>query len=191
MQDTFFKIRQIVAWVVFVVVLSLMGMITGNPLMTLAYAGFFVLMSAVVLFMLRKRQRHFEVAHKDNSLVRKILAGILGLAGIITPLLVAKYSSVISLPETMSEATMVLLMLGLGILFGVLIGLTLFFINREKGSVGTTILGFIIFLIMAIIPGLLMSRVDISPMAIGSVYYVVMAELVLIYNSIVLFTATE
>lgn len=191
MQDTFFKIRQIAALVVFIVVLSLMGMITGKPLMTLAYAGFFLLMSAVVFFTLRKKQRHFEVVHKDNRLFRKILAVILGLAGLITPLLVAQYSSVIALPAEMSGTMVVLLMLGLGILFGVLIGLTLFFINREKGSLGTTILGFVIFLIMALIPGLLMSRVDISPMAIGSVYYVVMAELVLVYNAFVLFGSKE
>lgn len=191
MQDTFFKIRQIVAWVVFIVVLSLMGMITGNPLMTLAYAGFFVLMSAVVLYMLRKRQRHFEVVYKDNRLFRKILAGILAFAGILTPLFIAKYTSVITLPAGTSEMMVVLLMLGLGILFAVLIALTLYLINRGKGGVGTTILGFGVFLIMALIPGLLMSRVDISPMAIGSVYYVAMAELVLIYNALMLFGATE
>ncbi|MDD3535928.1 MAG: hypothetical protein PHC50_07280 [Candidatus Cloacimonetes bacterium] len=191
MQDTFFKIRQIAALVVFIVVLSLMGMITGKPLMTLAYAGFFLLMSAVVFFTLRKKQRHFEVVHKDNRLFKKILAVILGLAGLITPLLVAQYSSVIALPAEMSGTMVVLLMLGLGILFGVLIGLTLFFINREKGSLGTTILGFVIFLIMAIIPGLLMSKVEMKPMAIGSVYYVVVAELVLVYNAIMLYVAKE
>jgi len=41
MSDLWFKIKQIITLVVFVAVLSLLGMISGRPIMIVAYGVFF------------------------------------------------------------------------------------------------------------------------------------------------------
>jgi hypothetical protein len=53
------------------------------------------------------------------------------------------------------------------------------------------VIGYVLFVIAAIIPGLMMSRVDSTPMGIGSVYYVAMAVLILAYNAMGLFCNQE
>ena len=191
MQDTFFKIRQIASLVVFLIVLSFIGMITGNTIMVFAYFGFFLLMSGVVYLSLSLKQRHSEVVYKENKILRYILAAIFGIFAIILPYLIARYSSVISLPEEITQNMVIASMLGFSILFIALLVASLLLINNRDGNIGLRILGFIIFLVMAAFPGLVMSRVDQSPMGIGSVYYVALAVLILAYNSLMLFQAKE
>jgi len=173
--------------VVFVLVLSLMGMITGRPIMMLAYAAFFLAMSVVIYLTLRKKQRHFEVVQSQNRTIRVILAAVLMILAIIAPMLIALRSSVINLPAEMTVSTVVMLMLGLSILFIILSLLPVYLINRKGSTVIHRVIGYLVFIIAAMIPGLLMSRVDSTPMGIGSVYYVAMAVLILAYNAMGLY----
>jgi cytochrome b subunit of formate dehydrogenase len=52
-------------------------------------------------------------------------------------------------------------------------------------------MGYLMFVIAALIPGILISRVDNTPMGIGSVYYVAMAVLILAYNAMGLYCNQE
>ena len=114
MKDTFFKIKQIASLVIFIAVLSVMGMITGRPVMMLAYAGVFLLMSLIIYLILKNRQRHFEVISKPNTILKTVVAAILMLLAIITPVLIALRSSVINLPESMTAGAVVGIMLEIG-----------------------------------------------------------------------------
>ena len=187
MKDTFFKIKQIAGLVVFIAVLSIMGMITGNPVMMLAYAGFFLLMSLIVYLTLRKHQRHFEVVSKSQKTVKTILAAILILLAIIAPVLIALNSSVINLPESFTTGAAVGIMLAVSLVFIALVLLAVYMINIKGHSVANRAIGYISFLIAAMLPGILMSSVDRSTMSMGSVYYVAMAVLILAYNARSLF----
>jgi len=191
MNDTIFKIKQIASLVVFIFVMSLMGMITGRPVMILAYAGFFLLMGVVVYLTLRKRQRHFEVVQTRSKTFRMVLAAVLMILAIISPMLITLRSNVINLPEEMAISSVVLVMLGISILFIALVLATVFLINRKNSTITHRIIGFVLFGIASIIPGLLISRVDSTPMGIGSVYYVAMAVLILAYNAMGLFCNQE
>lgn len=191
MYDTIFKIKQIASLVVFIFVMSLIGMITGRPIMMLAYAGFFLLMGVVVYLTLRKKQRHFEVVQSQNKNFRMILAAALMLLAIISPMLIALRSSVINLPAEMTASTVIMLMLGITILFIALVLATVFLINRNNSTLKHRVIAYVMFVIAAIIPGLLMSRVDSTPMGIGSVYYVALAVLILAYNAMGLFCNQE
>lgn len=182
MKDTFFKIKQIVGLVIFIAVLSVMGMITGRPVMMLAYAGFFLLMSLIVYLTLRRHQRHFEVEAKSSKTVRMVGAIILMLLAIVAPMLIALRSNVINLPD-MTVGTIVGLMLGVTIVFIVLVLLALYLINSKGHTLSNRIIGYISYIIASMIPGILMSFVDRTPMGIGSVYYVAMAVLILAYNA--------
>ncbi|MCB5265474.1 MAG: hypothetical protein PHT37_08695 [Candidatus Cloacimonetes bacterium] len=187
MKDTFFKIKQIAGLVVFIAVLSVMGMITGKPVMMLAYAGFFLLMSLIVYLTLRKHQRHFEVVSKSQKTVKTILAAILILLAIIAPVLIALNSSVINLPESFTTGAAVGIMLAVSLVFIALVLLAVYMINIKGHSVANRAIGYISFLIAAMLPGILMSTVDRSTMSMGSVYYVAMAVLILAYNARSLF----
>lgn len=191
MYDTIFKIKQIASLVIFIFVLSLMGMITGRPIMILAYAGFFLLMGVVVYLTLRKRQRHFEVVQSQSKTFRMVLAAALMLLAIISPLMIALRSSVINLPDEMMMSTVILLMLGSTILFIALVLATVYFINRKDSTQMQRMIGYLVFVIAALIPGILISRVDNTPMGIGSVYYVAMAVLILAYNAMGLYCNQE
>jgi len=191
MYDTIFKIKQIASLVIFIFVLSLMGMITGRPIMILAYAGFFLLMGVVVYLTLRKRQRHFEVVQSQSKTFRMVLAAVLMLLAIISPLMIALRSSVINLPDEMMMSSVILLMLGSSILFIALVLATVYFVNRKSSTSMQRILGYALFVIAALIPGILISRVDNTPMGIGSVYYVAMAVLILAYNAMGLYCNQE
>lgn len=191
MQDTIFKIKQIASLVVFIFAMSLMGMITGRPIMMLAYAGFFLLMGVVVYLTLRKSQRHFEVIQTQSKTLRLILSAVLMILAIISPMLIALRSSVINLPTEMTVSTVIMLMLGFTILFIALALASVFLINRKNSTLMHRVIGYVLFVIAAIIPGLMMSRVDSTPMGIGSVYYVAMAVLILAYNAMGLFCNQE
>ncbi len=183
MKDTMYKIKQILGLIVFIVVLSTMGMITGRPVMMLAYAGFFVLLSLVIYLTLRKTQRHFEVVDKSNKTARTVLAAILMILAIIVPMLIALRTSIINLPESMTVAFVVGLMLGLTILFIALVLFAVYMINNKGAILQNRIIGYLSFIVASVIPGALMSGVDKSTMGIGSVYYVALAVLFLAYNA--------
>ncbi|MCB5272164.1 MAG: hypothetical protein LHW56_10010 [Candidatus Cloacimonetes bacterium] len=187
MKDTFFKIKQIAGLVVFIAVLSIMGMITGKPVMMLAYAGFFLLMSLIVYLTLKNHQRHFEVISKPQKTVKTIMAAALMLLAIIAPVLIALRSNVINLPASLTVGAVVGIMLGVTLVFIALVLLTVYMINIKGHTVANRAIGYASFVVAAILPGALMSTVDRSTMGMGSVYYVAMAVLILAYNARSLF----
>lgn len=183
MKDTFFKIKQIAGLVVFIAILSVLGMVTGKPIMMLAYAGFFLLMSLIVYLTLRNNQRHFEVVAKTPKILMTIIAAVFMLLAIVAPMLIALRSNVINLPVSMTTAAVVGVMLGVTVVFIALVLLAIYLINVKGHSIQNRAIGYISFIIAAMLPGLLMSRVDSTTMGIGSVYYVAMAVLILAYNA--------
>jgi len=191
MHDTLFKIKQIAGLVFFIAILSTMGMITGRPVMMLAYAVFFLVMSLVVYLTLRNNQRHFEVTRSSNTIFRKVLAAVLMLLAIVTPLFIALRSNVINLPDEMSIGLVVPMMLGLSVLFIAMVLATVVLINRKGNTFANRAIGYIVFIVASMIPGLLTSQVDSTTMGIGSVYYVTMAVLILAYNAFGLFFNQE
>ncbi len=191
MHDTLFKIKQIAGLVFFIAILSTMGMITGRPVMMLAYAVFFLVMSLVVYLTLRNNQRHFEVTRSSNTIFRKVLAAVLMLLAIVAPLFIALRSNVINLPDEMSIGLVVPMMLGLSVLFIAMVLATVVLINRKGNTFANRAIGYIVFIVASMIPGLLTSQVDSTTMGIGSVYYVAMAVLILAYNAFGLFFNQE
>ncbi|MDD4310017.1 MAG: hypothetical protein PHO32_06515 [Candidatus Cloacimonetes bacterium] len=182
MSDTLFKVKQIASLIVFIGVLSLMGMMTNQPIMVLAYAGFFMAVVAVMLILMRKRQRHTEIAANTSTLFPKIVGGVLMAVALITPLLIALRTNVINLPVDMSLGAAIGIVGGTTLLFIALMLGAVYFINMKGIVLSNRIIGYALFVIGAALPGILMSRVDGTTSGIGSVYYVAMAVLILAYN---------
>ena len=182
MSDTLFKIKQIASLIVFIGILSLMGMMTGQPLMILAYAGFFLAVVAVMFMLMRKRQRHFEISKSSSTLLPKIVGGVLIALALVAPILIAVRSNVINLPAEMSLGAAIGIVGGVTIVFIALMLAAVYMINVRGKELSQRIIGYVVFIIAAALPGILMSRVDSTTTGIGSVYYVAMAVLILAYN---------
>ena len=187
MKDSLFKIKQIAGLVIFIIVLSFMGMITGRPVMMIAYAGFFLLVSFVIYMMLRKKQRHFETTQGSSRLFKLVLSAVLMVLALIIPTLIALRSNVINLPVDLALGAAIGWMAGVTIVFTALVLAAVYMINYAGNSMVNRIVGFALFVLAAIIPGALMVNVDSTTMGIGSVYNVAMAVLILAYNAMGLF----
>jgi len=83
------------------------------------------------------------------------------------------------------------MMLGLSVLFIAMVLATVVLINRKGNTFANRAIGYIVFIVASMIPGLLTSQVDSTTMGIGSVYYVAMAVLILAYNAFGLFFNQE
>lgn len=182
MSDTLFKIRQIISLIVFIGALSLMGMITKQPLMILVYAAFFMAVMAIMYFSMRKRQRHSELVQSGNPIYRKVTGVVLILLALVAPLIIALRTNVINLPVDLSLGAAIGIVGGITVLFIALVLLAVYMVNNKGFELSKRIIGYVAFIVAAAIPGLLMSRVDSTTTGIGSVYYVAMAVLILAYN---------
>ncbi len=182
MSDTMFKIKQIVSLIIFIGALSLMGMITQQPIMILAYGVFFLAVVAVMYFLIRKRQRHFEVSKDSSPLFRRIVGIVFMALALVLPALIAVRSSVINLPASLSLGAALASVLGVTVLFIALILAAVYFINFKGTELTKRIIGYVLFILGAAVPGILMSRIDGTTTGIGSVYYVALAVLILAYN---------
>ncbi len=182
MSDTMFKIRQIITLILFIGALSLMGMITQQPLMILAYAAFFLAVVAVMYFMMRKRQHHFEITKDSSPLLKKIAGYVLIALALIIPVFIAIRTSVITLPASLSLGAAIGIMLGSSLVFIALMLLAVYLINFKGQDTNKRIIGYMLFVLSAALPGILMSRIDSTVTSIGSVYYVAMAVLILAFS---------
>lgn len=182
MSDTMFKIKQILSLVVFIGALSLMGMITNQPVMILVYGVFFLAVVAVMYFLIRKRQRHFEISKDPSPLFRRIVGIVFLALALVIPALITVRSSVINLPESFSLGAALGSVLGVTVVFIALILIAVYLINFKGNELSKRIIGYVLFILGAAVPGILMSRIDSTTTGIGSVYYVALAVLILAYN---------
>jgi len=182
MSDLWFKIKQIITLIVFIAVLSLLGMISGNPTMIVAYGVFFLVVVAIMFYLTRRRQRHFEKVKESSQLFRKIFGVLLMILALITPPVIILRTNLVTLPETIETGTDLGIVCGVTVLFIVLTLLAVYFINYRGRQVSNRVIGYILYLIAAIVPGLLMSRVEKTTIGIGSVYYVALIVLILSYS---------
>ena len=182
MSDLWFKIKQIITLIVFIAVLSLLGMISGNPTMIVAYGVFFLVVVAIMFYLTRRRQRHFEKVKESSQLFRKIFGILLMILALITPPVIILRTNLVTLPATIEAGTALGIVCGVTVLFIVLTLLAVYFINYRGRQVSNRVIGYILYLIAAIVPGLLMSRVEKTTIGIGSVYYVALIVLILSYS---------
>ncbi len=88
MKDTMFILGRVLGVIIFILVLSLLGLVSGNPLMILGYAAFFLVIMFLIFLFVRKSQRHFEVVSRSNQGLKKIIGIIIVLIALLIPLLV-------------------------------------------------------------------------------------------------------
>ncbi len=182
MNETLFKIRQIAAVVLFVLISSLVGLITGKPIMMVAYGAFFAVIAVIVLMLARKNQRHFEIKTTNNGLIFRSLGIVLALLALAIPALIISTSGLVPLKGNLN-ATQVMVAEGLNVVFLVLMIGSIYIMNKKPDSKQIQIAGYVGMILASVVPGLTMVFIDRSTSGIGSAYYVALIVLVLAVNS--------
>lgn len=182
MKDTWFKIRQIGAFVLFILISSLAGMMTGKPVMMILYGAFFLVVTLAVLYAIKKRQRHFELTQDTNPVLRKVLAIVIALLALALPLLIVNLSTFIPLPEGSAAKTTGITFV-LTLVFLLLNAAAVWLLNIKGETMVQKVLGYLLIIVAAIIPGAVMAGYNRTTVGIGSVYYIALAVIVLAYSS--------
>lgn len=171
MKDKLFIIGKFIGLIVFILAFSMMGLASGKPIMILAYAGFFVVVMAVIFMFVKRNQRHFEVVSPKNQKIRKILGIVLVIAAAILPLLAVMNMRLFELGvETISITILAIVLLATIVLIaGGVFAVSL--INNADNNKQKKILGYIVLIILSAIPALLVIKNDRTTTGIGSAYY--------------------
>jgi len=185
MRETWFNIKQIAALIVFIIVFSMMGMMTGRPIMVLVYAAVLLAATAITYLVVRKHQRHSDVSLQENRLPKLITGIVLCVLAVAAPLYLISKTNLINIPGDIT-AMVILAILGLTLLFIALFALAVYLINFKGEELSFRLIGYLIVVVTSLIPGLLMSMFDKTASTIGAVYYVALAVLILAYNGITL-----
>jgi membrane-associated HD superfamily phosphohydrolase len=179
MKDKLFVIGKFIGLVIFILAFSLMGLASGKPIMVLAYAGFFIIVMAIIFMFVKKSQRHFEIISEQNPKLRKILGIAMLLVAIILPVLAIMNMQLFELGVST---------IGFGILAITLVAtivliaggvLAVSLINNIANSKPKKILGYILLVVLSSVPALLVIPNDRTTTGIGSVYYLAVMVAVL------------
>ncbi|PKN79693.1 MAG: hypothetical protein CVU48_04645 [Candidatus Cloacimonetes bacterium HGW-Cloacimonetes-1] len=190
MQDKLFNIKKVLAMIVFIAVFSLMGLSTGKPIMVLAYAVFFVLVSFGVIITIRKKQRHFEVSGNTNPMLKKIGGIVLLALALISPLYVFSTSNLLNTGKDVN-AVFLFTVFGISVLFLGLMFVAVKLINKINATNLNRALGYVLIIVASIIPGAIVASIDRSTTGIGSTYYIALAVVILAWNGFGLISNQE
>jgi len=171
MKDKLFILGKIIGLLVFVLAFSLIGVASGNPLMILAYAGFFLVVMLIIFLFVRRNQRHFEIISQTSRTASKIIGIIMILLAIsIPPLAVANMQIFdIGVENVGLSVIGIVLALTIALIAGGVFAVYL--INRNNGNKIIRFAGYLLMIILSAIPALFVIPNDKTTTGIGSVYY--------------------
>jgi len=187
MNNTWFNVKQIIFLVLFILAFSAIGLMTGNPLMMLVYGVVLLAVAAIMYLTIKKRQNHIELRPPASKLPALITGVVFLLLAIAIPVLLVVFSNMLPLPAAAGSVTYVIILALTLVFIGLQIG-GIFLINMLGTDPMKRGLGFGLVFLAALIPGLAMSRVDMSASSIGTAYYVALAVLIFTYSGFGLVT---
>ncbi len=167
-------VLQIIGVVLFVAIVSILGLLRHG---ILGYIVMFILLSAllaVIYFAIKNRQRHFELT-ASNPGIKKLLGVILGVLAIGLPLLVVITSKIYT-----PAALPIIITLVAVLVFIALIVLALILVNR-KGDTGSKVLGYVLLIIAAVLPGIMVLFATRDSSAFAMTYLAALVAAVLAY----------
>ncbi len=191
MKDTLFIVGKIIGLLIFILAFSLMGVVSGRPIMILAYAGFFVVVMGIIFLFVRKNQRHFEIISQRNQTISKVIGMVMLLVAIAIPALAISNMQLFELNlEKISVGIIAIIVaITIALMAGVILGVYL--INKKGSTKVNKILGYVIIILLSAVPALLVIPHDKTTTGIGSVYYVAVLVAVLTWWGLSLYLNKE
>ncbi len=178
--STAMRIMQIISVVVFIGVLSLIGLM-NNPLWIPVWAVLITAISVLIWLSVKNRQRHSELT-SSNPILKTILAAVLAGLAILLPFWIAWKGNFIQLPEAGLALFLILSLLGV-IVFAGLMLIALHLINRKGSELGQRVVGYLLIIVASFLPGLLVTMADKTTTAIAGAYLASLLCLLLIFNA--------
>lgn len=191
MKDTLFVVGKIIGLLIFILAFSLMGVVSGKPIMILAYAGFFVVVMGIIFLFVRKNQRHFEIISQRNQTISKVIGIVMLLAAIAIPALAISNMQLfeLNLEKITIGFIALIVVITIVLMAGVILGVNL--INKNGSTKLNKILGYAIIIILSAVPALLVIPHDKTTTGIGSVYYLAVLVAVLSWWGLSLYLNKE
>jgi hypothetical protein len=181
MKDKLFIIGKILGLLFFLAIFSFLGIASGNPVMIVAYAGFFIVVMGVIFFFVKRNQRHFEIISQANPLIGKIIGVALMLIAIASPIIAISSMQIFDIGTTaIGFGTIaIVLALTLALIAGCMFAVNL--INKINSSKIHKMLGYLIVIVASAVPALMVMQHDHTTTGIGSVYYLALMVAVLFW----------
>ncbi len=181
MKQHLMTVFKTIGWIVLLFCFASIGFATDNAaVMIPAYMVFFLLIFVGVYFYSKTHQRRQEINPATKTLINKILGGFLVLVALYTP--VRMFLSLF--PGLLSFGTGIVTVIGTAILVGLGV-VSVILINRSRA---TSIAGYILLIVLAFVPAIVIMRFDTSYGSLGMAYYTALALALLSWWGISLFT---
>lgn len=171
-------ILQILGLVVFVGVFSALGLIHG----VIGYIIWFLVIAVIVALVyltVRKRQRHFDIVSSNPS-SRNMLGIILAILAIALPLLIIFLGGAVPVAQGKQVLGTVLAIVGILLFIG-LVSLALILINKKGDAASNRVLGYVLVIVAAILPGIFVLFVSQDTQAIAGAYMVALITMIFTY----------
>lgn len=167
------KILSVLKWVVLLAAFSAMGFANENwQIAVPLFALFFIIVFGLIFLYVKKHSRRTEMKPEMRMLISRIIGAILVLVAVLTPVWIlesAQFSLLINI--------LLILLTALIIFIGIL-AISLINSGKEKKS-PIQIVGYLILILLATLPGFLMVQYDRSYNALGIAYYAALIVAVL------------
>lgn len=174
-------IFQILGLILFIAVLSAMGLIHG----IIGYLAWLVVMIAIfglIFLFVRKQQNHSETSG-SSPLASKIVGVALAVLAVLLPFLLIKNGGVVSNAAANPVMVSVLTILAILVFLGLIL-LALALINKKGSSAPNRYLGYLLVIIAAVLPGVLVLLGDKTSTGFAQTYFAALLAMILAYSAL-------
>lgn len=172
MKDTMFVLGRILGVLVFIAVFSLTGIVSGTPLMILAYGGFFIVVMFFIFLSVKRKQRHYEFVSQKSRKISRIIGVLMILIALAIPALALYNMQLFDLGQQIIGTSTILIIVAITIGLVAAGVFAVYLINREGAKRLHQIVGYLLIIIVSAVPALLVMPYDKTTTGIGSIYYI-------------------
>jgi cytochrome bd-type quinol oxidase subunit 2 len=174
--STVMVVFQILGLALFVGALSLMGLLHG----VVGYLIWLLVITAIfalVFMFVRKQQNHSETT-EASPLLKKVFGVVLAILSVILPYLIIKNGQIMD-SATASPATQSVISILAILVFIVLALLAYNLIRKANGQHSKRLLGYILLILAAVLPGIMVMLTDPTKSGFAQAYFAALMAMVL------------
>lgn len=172
------QVMKFVGLAVFIGMLSLLGLLHG-PLGYIIWILVISLLFLAIFLRVKNHQRHSDLLPASPAL-KKIATLVLGILALLLPVLIIRYGGFVPIAAG-KEILAIILTLVATLVFIGLIALALFMINIWGDKSGNRTLGYLLILLAAILPGIVVLLITRESMAFTGAYMAALLALILAF----------
>lgn len=173
--STAMVVFQILGLILFIAALSLMGLLHG----VVGYLIWLLVITAIfalVFMFVRKQQNHSETM-EASPLLKKVFGLVLAILSIILPYLIIKNGQIMDTAANPATQSIIAILAILVFIVLALLAYTL--IRKANGQHSKKLLGFILLILAAVLPGIMVMLTDPTKTGFAQAYFAALMAMVL------------